>query len=423
MASFLRLPVELKMEIMSTVHINKSQILYGSSGLIRSVKITRPADLKSLALVSVKMHDFVTPYLYREVVVRYGDAAKLATLRSLLKSRYGPLIHGVMLVQEAHSNESQRYLGLSVKEILSHLPDNSLARLEWDGAAALDLELLRALWQHHRQFRYFRLPPAALLGFQESIASSCRILRSLGSVIEMDLRLGNSIDERQALDAVENLDMSRLRELTLGSEGPNQQESHRPLDTLPQGLFSNMLPTTLVVIRLVEIDLSANGRSSGPHGTLDCIQLSVLKRLEILDCSNADELLLNWCVPGLTHFELRLQSYSSSFDGQSHWCQTKFFLDMFLLRCDCLETLIICTAPWGLPISTDAISRHASTLRILLSNHRIWEPAETNLKELKVLRQLAVSFCSIGCIMTAVQAEYYKAIVSIAQTRSLWYPH
>lgn len=423
MASWLRLPVELKMRITSTVCISKAQILYGSSGLIRSVKITRPADLKSLALVSSEMYDIVMPYLYRKVVVPYGNAEELVALRSLRKSRHGPVIRLVRLLQVANSNESQIYLGLSVKMILSHFPDNSLLRFEWDGAAALDLELLRALWQRNRQFRYFRLPPAALLDSQASIASSCRILRSLGSVIEMDLRLGNGIDEGQALDAVENLDMSRLRELILGSQGPNQQEPHQPLNTLPQRLFSNTLPSTLVVIRLVEIDLSANGRWSGLHGTLDCIQLPVLKRLEILDCTNADELLFNWCVPGLTHFELRLRSNSSSFDSGIRWCQTKFSLDMFLLRCHCLETLLLCSNPWSIPISTAAISRHASTLRMLLSNAPIWDPVETNLKELKVLRQLAVNFRSTDSIMPALQAEYYKPIVSTAQIRSLWYPH
>ena len=129
--------------------------------LIRTSKITRPTDLKSLALVSRNMHNLVTPYLYREVVLPYGNSTALAILYSLLRSRQRPLVRAVKLIQEAPTL-SQVYLELTVKGLLAFLPADTLTRLEWDDCGRVSSEVLIPLWQHHRGIQHFRLPSAML---------------------------------------------------------------------------------------------------------------------------------------------------------------------------------------------------------------------------------------------------------------------
>lgn len=364
------------------------------------------------------MYDVVMPYLYREVVIPYDSEAALAKLQLMLHGRRCLPIRGIMLIQETPYSDGSTYLERSVRQLLFHLPDNTLTYLEWNGDAKITLELLRALWKHHEKIRFFRLPPEELSDPSESVASHCKVLRSLGSVIHLNLMLKYPYNGRAALEAVENLDLSRLKGLTLGSQRADQQESIQPLESLPKILFSETLLSTLVTLQLVEIDLSATGRDHGLHGSFFRIELSALKRLEIWDCSNVDSFMFVARVPGLKHLQVRHRK-CSIFDKRSHVMSLENSLHIFLRECDGLETLISHHDSCSVAVSPEDIFKHASTLRMYLSDHGAWLPF-TDFHQLKVLKQLTVNVEPIIILPNWVQAMYCKEIVSSAKSPNLW---
>lgn len=62
-----------------------------------------------LALLSRDMHGLVTPYIYREVVLPYGNQTGLATVNTLLQSRQRSYMRVVKLVHEGPTSDSEAF--------------------------------------------------------------------------------------------------------------------------------------------------------------------------------------------------------------------------------------------------------------------------------------------------------------------------
>ena len=212
--------------------------------------------------MSREMHDLVTPYLYRQVVLPYGNAAGLGILHCLLQSKQCPLARSIKLIKESPSNSSQSYLDLTVKELLSRLPDDSLTRLEWDDAATVNVELVGTLWQHHRGLQYFRLSSAKIHNTSRSVASRWIDLQSLGSVTHLDLMLRYPNDMWAVSEVLKYLRLSQLKKLTLEFQREEWQLPFETRQTFPNPLFSDTLPSTLASLPLGRMDLSASDRWS-----------------------------------------------------------------------------------------------------------------------------------------------------------------
>lgn len=362
MADFLALPTELKKGIISHVSICRCALC--SLRLTKISEIARPTDLKSLALVSRHLHDLVTPYLYREVVIPYGNQTGLAVLHTLLQSTQHRFVRVVKLVQEGHGDEIERYLELMVVELLARLPNNSLTRLEWDGSAGVRSEVLGYLWQHHRGIQNFRLPSAMLHPTLSSDVSCWNDILSLGSIVDVNLTIRHPDDMRAVTKALEYLDLSHVKKFSavFQMENPNQPDWQ-----IRRNFFCGKLHLTLTVLRLVRHKLSINIRGNDLDGFGNWLEFSVLNRLEICYCTNMDVFFASIRTPVLKHFELRLRSEIGS-DTPEYNQSVNTQFNLFLRRFRGLQTLLLQTRLQRLTLTREIMQQHAPTLRIYLND-------------------------------------------------------
>lgn len=355
------------------------------------------------------MHGLVTPYIYREVVLPYGNVNGLATLNTLLQSRQRPYVRVVKLVHEGPSadNEaswdseicwdsesgsvdeepqtySEKCLEVTVKKLLTCLPDHTLTRLEWDESGGVSIRILRNLWQRHRGIQHFRLPTAMVHhAFYTSRWEDD--LKYLRSVVDVNLTLRYPDDRRVALKALEYLDQSHVTGFSIVIQRLHGQESEWA--GINRFVLGDLRPT-LTVLRLVGVNISINDRSRITDVLSGCIELPVLNRLEIRYCTNMDIFFAVLRTPVLKHFELRLR-FEEGFDTLEYCDSVNAQLNKFLRRFCGLQTLLLQTGLLPQTIGREIIQQHAPTLRIYLNDRLsysdLFEPGW-----FKALKQFAI---------------------------------
>ena len=338
------------------------------------------------------MSQLATPFLYQNVYLPDDEQDEAWEKLHILANSSGVLDGHVRAIRIGASSYNDQRAGRPLRRLIESLPYDTLQSFWYSSLARPQREDLKLLWKTQKRLTNllfdFRLnsPLSSDILLEDSLE-----LRSMVSISQISVRLGAGALSPSAFEYIEmviNM-FPNFRELmlqfTLGYVDDSHDES-----LLRATSFSLCLPRTLTHIRLHDVSIvSAN--------KIPLDKLTVLKHLELVECSNTETLLNNYSKPALETF-----TYCHDCRGEADNIVGSTAVLEFLQRFQHLKRLIIdcqeCLTRFE-STAASSVTSHAASLEYLLINcetAHVEGPYEGSFLEAaskcKRLKQLSISF-------------------------------